>query len=761
MAREYRCSCAVCGELTSAKRRDAKFCRKSACRRKASEAKARGDEYVALGKPTEQTLRAVLAKHPQLLQRDLRAERPLRNLNAHRVRAVDRRVPLLIRDGRSIWLVGLKVGAATFAAIRQVQGDLQDCRFEATGVLVCRSFRDKHVRSCKRRGIVPLTYDPGWFRLPILVAKRSERITTGDTSEIARKRSHPDTNRDEILSTRRGILDSCTICEATGDAGGILYCASCRRLFCMACMTEDADGRWLCCLCSSGATTRRKARKLVPMEKAREMAMAKTVSDCAPGSLPHVPSTASQAPESGTQRSGVGGYQLGSIVTDATLAEAATRFLEVLVPLRDGEYIELRPMAAQGGYVQGRGWFRSAKELVEQAKKIAQSCHVFFGVCPRRREGGTEKDVSRLTSLWADVDAKKFEGGKAQALDALRKFPTSPSIIVDTGHGYHAYWLLEDPLEIRWDYNVATAKRRVKGLQRAIHPSLDPKHNLDAILRLPGTFNLKDAPLPVRIETFDLDKRYGLAQFDRYEAALDNSKPSVVHRIGVPNIDPQAALWKAVRNGLSPRMSRAIHEPDKVVGEYISHSELHCAVCYALAGCGLDDSEIFAIMTEYPISQHEKIRDRPHNYLLEITIPHARRYQEEHPYKSAKYIRRPPTPWDPRYADRIIEAAYPLGLTTRPLRGVSVGFVKMRARLNRDKKVARAYAVILETLLRAPALRQSLLAATQAASIKERTTDAALKAAERLGRVKPKKKGKQVVYSLAPSYARLLTLDND
>lgn len=480
-----------------------------------------------------------------------------------------------------------------------------------------------------------------------------------------------------------------------------------------------------------------------------------------PIALANMPSTPSRAPESRKQRSRVLGYQPASIATDPALAELATRFLETLAPLREGEYIELRPIAADTGKVSGRRWFRSAKELVEQAETIIQSCHVFFGVCPRRSEGGREKDVSRLTSLWADVDAKKFEGGKAQALDALRKFPTAPSVVVDTGHGYHAYWLLEDPLEVCCDYDVAMAKRRVKGLQKAIQTSLDPKHNLDVILRLPGTFNLKDEPLPVRIETFDRDRRYSLAQFEPYEAALDSvNKSPVVRPAEVPSIDAQAALQKALGNRLSRRMCRAVDEPDKVVGEYRTYSELHCAVCYALAGCGLDDSEIFAIMTEYPISEHEKIRNRPHNYLLEITIPRARRYQEEHPYEPAKYIHRPPTPWDPRYADRIIEAAYPLGLTTRPLRGVSVGFVKIRARLNRETKVARAYAIILESLLRASTLRQSLLVTTEAAGIKERTTDAALKAAKRLGRFHPEKIGKQVVYSLDPSYAQLVRPHN-
>ncbi len=64
-----------------------------------------------------------------------------------------------------------------------------------------------------------------------------------------------------------------------------------------------------------------------------------------------------------------------------------------------------------------------------------------------------------------------------------------PSIIVFSGGGYQAYWKLKEPLEINGDIAKAEdAKRYNMQLERIF--KADSCHNIDRIMRLPGTINI-------------------------------------------------------------------------------------------------------------------------------------------------------------------------------------------------------------------------------------------------------------------------------
>ena len=61
--------------------------------------------------------------------------------------------------------------------------------------------------------------------------------------------------------------------------------------------------------------------------------------------------------------------------------------------------------------------------------------------------------VAVVNGFFAEFDAKHFEGGKAAILAHLDTFPQDrgwpfPSVIVDSGGGYHCYFLLEDAVTV-------------------------------------------------------------------------------------------------------------------------------------------------------------------------------------------------------------------------------------------------------------------------------------------------------------------------
>jgi hypothetical protein len=105
---------------------------------------------------------------------------------------------------------------------------------------------------------------------------------------------------------------------------------------------------------------------------------------------------------------------------------------------------------------------------------------------PEKRGG--EEYTKELTALWAETDAKDFEGNKGRALEQIKS--ASPSIIVDSGGGYHGYWLLDKPYQL----TSQQARDRVKQLMRGLAFSIEgdiQNAELSRSFRLPNTINTK------------------------------------------------------------------------------------------------------------------------------------------------------------------------------------------------------------------------------------------------------------------------------
>jgi len=70
------------------------------------------------------------------------------------------------------------------------------------------------------------------------------------------------------------------------------------------------------------------------------------------------------------------------------------------------------------------------------------TCHVYLGANPRPlSQAKRQDDIQDIVCLWADVDGKDFDGGKEEVMRRVQGFPIAPSIVVDSGHGCHCYWV--------------------------------------------------------------------------------------------------------------------------------------------------------------------------------------------------------------------------------------------------------------------------------------------------------------------------------
>jgi len=148
----------------------------------------------------------------------------------------------------------------------------------------------------------------------------------------------------------------------------------------------------------------------------------------------------------------------------------------------------------------------------------AKGYDCYMGVLRRSRPSGKAQDVvDHAPVLWADIDPYKGEKVSNGLLELARdvnfaraiNFPLAPSIIVDSGHGIHAYWLLREAMAL------PDATLAMKGIAKDIGG--DHTHDPARVLRLPGTNNHKGGDsIPVRLLRLDTTRRYRPSDFTDY-----------------------------------------------------------------------------------------------------------------------------------------------------------------------------------------------------------------------------------------------------
>jgi putative DNA primase/helicase len=158
------------------------------------------------------------------------------------------------------------------------------------------------------------------------------------------------------------------------------------------------------------------------------------------------------------------------------------QFLDALFKPGDG-LIEIRALPSKDRAFVKPDHLRR----VLQFAKSHRHENVYFGVAARKDStSGELKNCSVIRAVFADIDFKDTPEDKAQrALDA---FPLRFSFLINSGGGFHCYWVLKEPFVI-----VPPAeefKTLLRSMARTLGADLssaEPAH----ILRLPGTLNHK------------------------------------------------------------------------------------------------------------------------------------------------------------------------------------------------------------------------------------------------------------------------------
>ena len=181
--------------------------------------------------------------------------------------------------------------------------------------------------------------------------------------------------------------------------------------------------------------------------------------------------------------------------------------------------IELRFIGKEPGAVFSKFYHLGdfTDQALEEIRLKNLTHHVYIGVNPRPLSRAKKQDdIQDVVCLWADVDGKDFEGGKEEAYKMIEAFPIRPTRIIGSGHGFHCYWVLTDPMSLLRKEERFEFKQILSGVAKALGGDRS-KVNFDACLRLPGTLNLKDNP-PVSCQVLSLtDRTYRLEDFARFK----------------------------------------------------------------------------------------------------------------------------------------------------------------------------------------------------------------------------------------------------
>lgn len=169
--------------------------------------------------------------------------------------------------------------------------------------------------------------------------------------------------------------------------------------------------------------------------------------------------------------------------------------------------------------------------------------NTYFGVHPVERIPETNRNgehtesralrsqigvIAALNCLFAEYDAKDYNNDKAETFAAVEALEPPPSAIVDSGGGYHCYWLFNEPYPLTTDEARKEASK-IQGAWVKLMGGDTAAKDLARVLRVPGTKNYKYDP-PRDVKVIDITpRRYTYAELAALAAPfVESDKPATV-----------------------------------------------------------------------------------------------------------------------------------------------------------------------------------------------------------------------------------------
>lgn len=317
----------------------------------------------------------------------------------------------------------------------------------------------------------------------------------------------------------------------------------------------------------------------------------------------------------------------------------AIAFLQWFAPEGPWNIVAIAPGADR--HISGATFYPGDEEKLTGFLTLHNEDNIYFTVNPIRRaiqKKPDRRDIKELAWLHVDVDPRPREpvDVEQKRIEALvGSYQPRPSCVIFSGGGYQAFWRLEEPFPIDGQED-AYEEAKLWNKQLEILFDADHCHNVDRIMRLPGTINWPTArkkekgrqPALARVEWME-DRTYPLARFQKATQLQQNTRaPSKAVQVS-GNVQRLESLDDLNLSGMCRSVIGVGEHPDDPT-HFPSRSEAVWFVICEMVRSGLDDDTIYAIVTDpdWGISSHVLSQPRPEEYAVR-QIERARELAED------------------------------------------------------------------------------------------------------------------------------------
>ena len=272
--------------------------------------------------------------------------------------------------------------------------------------------------------------------------------------------------------------------------------------------------------------------------------------------------------------------------------------------------------------------------------------NVYVALATFKTEKREKNNVEQLKTLFLDIDCGEGKDylTKTEAYTALKEFTKrytllKPSILVDSGRGWHVYWVLDKPYgKDQWVAVAGQLKNACKhaGFKADVQVTADAAR----ILRVPGTRNHKTSP-PLDCTVYSHND--GVVSLEEFSSKLpkdlmpvlstqefsEEDQEDMKNALGNRVIKRFEVLLEKTVNGTGcPQIDRAIREPDAISYALWTH------VMSIAKFSDIDISDARGMENVHAISSGYKdyTEEETNNVARTIEAPHGcARFEEEYP----------------------------------------------------------------------------------------------------------------------------------
>lgn len=291
--------------------------------------------------------------------------------------------------------------------------------------------------------------------------------------------------------------------------------------------------------------------------------------------------------------------------------DESARFLQLLYPEGPWTLTSIEP-DRKGITTQT---FRLIEEVLTWLDEHGAGRNIYYALNPLLgpvSKKAERENIMSLAFLHVDLDPRAgedIEKEQARCLDLLQRPPEGvlpPTGINFSGGGYNGIWKLKVPFPIRGELALAE-EAKLWNLQLELLLGADACHNVDRILRLPGTLNRPGSKKRKKgrkialaeIVEWNEDRVYDLEDFTKAPQVQDAAdrggevieiSGDVERLASVDDLGDDVPDWCKVLivQGQDPT------NPTR----HQSRSEALWAVCCELARRGIDDRTIYSVITD-------------------------------------------------------------------------------------------------------------------------------------------------------------------